>query len=564
MGEEKEENNSRYPKTYVITAAQATQSKEHANEYGEDETKGAPNIPLIENMDNYVEENYGESMILQMQGMDSSEIDMDVFFESRNDVYMNKNKLLRLETTREREKESIGEKIEGIEHKISKLKSELKDVEGGRLEQIAIREERLKSEIEQLEEKFKEIRDAGYFKGLHSKPLNQKCIVVDAIVPPQNVDPTTGRIDLSQTHYENTVIFAHSKQRLRCVPKSIGMKFPRLLMTTGAVTLPNYNTTNSKGDAAEENHKYGFVVVDVLGTKRYLPRIVPANEDGSFVDMGYLYEPDKEKKKIRTEALVLGDIHLGYENPDTMKANFEMMEYFEPRNVILHDALDGHSVNPHEQENKIRRAITFREGKLDIEKEFAYAYEVFINGMAKRFPHTNFYFVYSNHSNEFFERYLENNGFLDEPWNDNDFVAGLRQGFLHEENVVQRGLELIALKDRANKIKGKGLPKNIYCLDLDEGLIIKRNQLGAHGHRGMNGAKGTPKGMLEGYGCGVFGHFHAPSVDKDCAYVGTSSIIPLHYQKGQPGTSMPANAVLYENGLKQLLPIIIGKWNKSI
>jgi hypothetical protein len=184
--------------------------------------------------------------------------------------------------------------------------------------------------------------------------------------------------------------------------------------------------------------------------------------------------------------------------------------------------------------------------------------------MAKQFPETNFYFVYSNHSSEFFERYLTNFQFVDEPWNDTLFVSALRNGLLMEENITQKGLELIALDDKTNRLRGKRLPKNIHCLDLDEGFILNGYQLGVHGHKGKNGSKGSPSAMKEGYGKIISAHTHTPEINGDCITVGTSSIIPLNYQKGQPGTSMPANAVLYENGLAQLLPIIIGKWNKDI
>ena len=48
MGEGEEEKiGSKYPKSYVITAAQAIQSERHAKFYGPDRTKGVPNVSLI-------------------------------------------------------------------------------------------------------------------------------------------------------------------------------------------------------------------------------------------------------------------------------------------------------------------------------------------------------------------------------------------------------------------------------------------------------------------------------------------------------------------------------------
>ena len=551
----KEGNSVTYPKTYIITAAQAIQSEKHANMYGEDDSKGAPNVRLIENMDSYAEMIHAETMILQMQGMDCEEIHMNDFFEDRADVYINKNKLARLEMQREREIEKIETQIEITEEKIERA-TDKKDTS---------RKKDLESSLKELEKEFQSVRDTTYFNSIGVIPLNEKVVVADLIVPPQNVDPTTGRLDIAQNQLGKTVIFAHSKQRLRCAPKSVGIKLPRLLMTTGAVTYPNYNTTNNRGDVAFGSHKYGFVIVDVLSSRRYLPRIVPAMKNGTFVDMGIEHRPGEKPKRMGVEALVLGDIHLGDDNPDTMKANYEMIDYFSPKNVFLHDALNGHSMNPHEREDTIKRAIAFREGRLDIKKEFSEAYDEFIKSMAKRFPRTNFWFVYSNHSPDFIRRYLTECQFIYEPWNDTEFTSALRAGLLKDQgsfekslelNPLQRGLELIAEEVRMK------LPHNVHFLSLNEGMILKGCQLGIHGHKGKNGARGSPNAMKEGYGKIISGHTHTPEINGDSYVVGTSSIIPLDYQMGQPGTSMPANAVLYSNGLIQLLPVIIGRWIK--
>ncbi len=58
------------------------------------------------------------------------------------------------------------------------------------------------------------------------------------------------------------------------------------------------------------------------------------------------------------------------------------------------------------------------------------------------------------------------------------------------------------------------------------------------------------------------GHTHSLEVNGGSISVGTSGIIPMPYQKGQPSTSTPGNAVIYEGGLAQGLPIINGRWRK--
>lgn len=521
------ENN--HGKTYVITAAQAIQSEKHARFYGGDRTKGYPHLKLITNMDRFAKKHNGETMILQMQGMSCDEVHLHPFFETRNDIYINKNKLARLEAEIEKERE----KQEWIKEKLIKR--------------------RLNFEVD--------VREADYFTNLIGvKPLNSKVVVADLIVPPQNKDPTTGRLDIPQNQLGKTIIFAHAKQRWRSVPKSMGRKYPRLLMTTGACTLPNYNQSNSRGDIAAWNHKFGFVVVDVVDGKRYFPRIVPALKNGTFVDMGIEYRPGQRPKKIPSvEAMVLGDIHYGDHDDLTMDANREMIEYFNPKNVFLHDAFNGHSTNPHEREDTIKRAIAFKEGRLDIKQEFEEAYDIFIEDMAKSFKKTHFWFIYSNHSPAFMRRYLTSCQFIKEPWNDTIFISQLREALLQKGDSIKRGLEMIAQES----VGRRGLPKNVHFLGLGEDKRILGYELSAHGHKGSGGSRGNPQNMKAGYGKGVSGHTHSPGINGDWYVVGTSSKIPLSYAKGQPGSQMPANFVMYPNGLCQLLPIIVGKWRKE-
>ena len=430
-----EENNSEYPKTYVITAAQGIQSNGHARFYGPDRSKGSPNIPLIKNIDRYARINEAETMILQMAGMSCEEMHLHPFFEKRGDIYINKNRLARLEAEIEMEREKIERKseryLERIESKIERLTLLRKE------EYVSELEEMLEDEEKEVEERLEEIRDADYFNVIGFRPLNNKAMVADLIVPPQNVDPSTGKLDLPQNQLGKTIIYAHAKQRWRSAPKSIGGKYPRLLLTTGACTLPNYNGSNDRGDNAFWNHKFGFVVVDIIDNKRYFPRIVPALKNGTFVDMGRLYAPGKRPKNIKAEALVLGDIHYGDHEKLTMSANYEMIEFFNPKNVFLHDAFNGHSMNPHEREDSVKRAIAFRRGRLDVKKEFEEAYDEFIGEMATEFPRTNFWFVYSNHSPDFIRRYLTSVQFVKEPWNDTDFVSCLRNALLREEDPIE-------------------------------------------------------------------------------------------------------------------------------
>jgi hypothetical protein len=74
--------------------------------------------------------------------------------------------------------------------------------------------------------------------------LNSKIGIIGLPEPSQNRDPTSGNMDLPN-RLEESIIFGHPKQRLKPSPKNQNGKFPRLVITPGCCTYPNYNATNT-------------------------------------------------------------------------------------------------------------------------------------------------------------------------------------------------------------------------------------------------------------------------------------------------------------------------------
>lgn len=381
------------------------------------------------------------------------------------------------------------------------------------------------------------------FKG--NKKLNEKISISDMTVPPQNVDPATGRERFVQR--ESSMIYAHPKQRLRAVPKS-NYKLPRLLITTGAITYPNYNENNHRGDAAARDHAYGAVVVEILGDKTYNVRHIRAQANGKFIDMGLRYDGNKDAGIAKVEALVLGDLHCGDEDTVVMSANFEMIEHFKPERLIVHDLMNGHSFNPHEKEKLMTRAYDFENKRLFLENELKGAYEM-LCGLSKAMGKRTVYVVASNHD-FFLDRYLEGGDFIKEPWNIK-MASRLIDKKISGENPVEVGI----------KMMGK-FPNNVKFLKLDDDLKVHGCQLASHGHKGLSGAKGSVRSRELAHGKSITGHTHVPEILRDTYIVGTSTDVDLRYTKGQASAWMAANAVLYAGGLIQLLPIVEGRWKK--
>jgi hypothetical protein len=519
MGEEKEVAN-KYPRTYVITSAQGIQNPHSARHYGRDPSKGGVNFPLLNNIERYVQDSSAELQICAVPGAYVNEIMIDSRLLGRGDVYIEKNARGRLERQIEREagRRKVGEE------------------KGAHIE----------------EHYFWKIPDIELVENMNviGKKLNSNACIMGIPEPSQNKDPLVGKKIFTSKYGGggNSFVMPHPKQRLAPVAKGQS-KYPKLMLTTGSVTHPNYNTTNRTGFIADECHEYGFAVVDVIDDKLYLPRIVPALKNGTFVDMGIQYAPGKDPQKVRAWAMKEGDAHVYEIDPLTDKANDEMIIYFRPRFYHVGDVFDSGSIGFHELDNELERMEKSRKNRNNLEEEL----EMVGNYLQKKSRLAKDGIVrvdYSNHDDMLY-RWIAKGAYRND--DKNRKMAHKIAGEFNSGDVI---LEVALRKVMGFKFK------NVEFLKPEDDVIYWGYQFGAHGHRGKNGARGSLKSLKEAYTKVVIGHVHQLEVDEGSMSAGTSSKIPMDYQKGNPSTSMAGNVVLYENGLAQALPIIRGRWKK--
>ena len=223
-----------------------------------------------------------------------------------------------------------------------------------------------------------------------------------------------------------------------------------------------------------------------------------------------------------------------------------MIDYFKPKRLFIHDLVNGHSVNPHEKNNLLKRTMDYEDGRLSIEEEFKVVHKE-LNRLAKRMKQGEVNIVYSNHP-FFIDRYLESGQFLKEPWNAKIAIK-LANAMLEGKNPVEYGIKMMG-----------DVPSNVNFLNLRDDYKVWGWQLGSHGHKGISGAGGSVRSREIGFGKSITGHTHAPEILRNTYIVGTSTRLDLPYTDGGMSRWLAANAVLYESGIVQLLPIINGKW----
>ena len=380
-----------------------------------------------------------------------------------------------------------------------------------------------------------------------SKKLNNNIYISDMVVPPQNVDPSSGRQRFVQT--DQSQIYAHSKQRFKVVASS-NNKLPKIMTTTGAVTHPNYNETNHRGDAARRDHTYGAVIVEIIDNNYYNLRHIKAQKDGKFMDFGMKFDGDSKPLQLKVDALVLGDIHVGDTDPSTRKANYEMIEIFKPKRLFLHDFVNGHSVNPYERKNLMTRAASYHQGRLSLEEELKECHKELCE-IATAMENQEVNVVASNHD-FFVDRYIQEGYFINEPWN-TKLALKLANAMIDGENPSEVGIRMAG-----------EIPKNVKFLKADDDYKVWGWQLASHGHKGISGSRGSVISREISHGKSITGHTHTPEILRNTIIVGTSTKLNLDYIKGSGSSWMAANALVYEGGFVQLIPIINGKWKKRV
>ena len=377
--------------------------------------------------------------------------------------------------------------------------------------------------------------------------LNSNLFLSTIKLSAKHIDPITGLDRIGQR--DGSFIFASPKQRLHMVATS-NIKLPHALMTTGAITKPNYQTDSYMSERtayiANHDHVMGALIVEIKDDNEYHYRQIQMSKDGSFVDLGVRYSTDTTKKESPI-ALVLGDWHAGETDPTVIDCTFDMLNQLKPEHVVLHDAFNGLSINHHEEGQQISMARRHARGQLSLEDEIQ-TLAADISKFAKN-GH-KIVMVKSNHDEFLCKHYLQKGKYTEDPHN-HRYALPLAIAMLDGNDPLQTAVEA--------KIADTSIKSKIKWLQRDDDFKLGGIQLGAHGDKGPNGSRGSLRSMEKAYDNSVTGHSHVPGILRGAWSVGTSSYLKLNYNQG-PSSWLQAHCLVYEDGSRQLINIVSGKW----
>jgi hypothetical protein len=383
---------------------------------------------------------------------------------------------------------------------------------------------------------------------LEDSDLNSNIFLSTIKLSAKHIDPITGLGRIGQR--EGSFVYASPKQRLKSSPVS-NTKLPHFLMTTGAITVPDYTSANYMSNRtayiAHHDHVMGGVIVEIGNADEYHFRQFQCDNKGRFIDLGVEYDGAKTKK-VRPEAFVLGDWHSGSTCPMAKSVWEDVCSEIKPKRLIMHDLFDGRSINHHEAQNIDSKAKRAESGHLNLQQELRLVARdlEYLTSLCDEVV-----VVKSNHD-EFLDRFLQKGDFKNDPYNYKIFLELALHYVNTSEDPLKYGVESLA------KLDVKCIDK-IKWLKRDQDLRIADIQLGAHGDKGANGARGGLQSMEFAYGNSVTGHSHSPEILRGAWQVGTSSHLKLGYNIG-PSSWLNSSCLVYPNGQRQLINAINGKY----
>ncbi len=368
-------------------------------------------------------------------------------------------------------------------------------------------------------------------------------------------------------------------------PSMDNQEYPHLNYSTGALTDPVYDgrryVQGRTDEIAHQDHVLGALILEKSDGHGFAPEIHVAGRyhirrieflsgEQGFSDMDVFYDGDTVKQE-QPEALILGDIHVGDTDATLLESLVNQVLRFNPKVVMLHDLMNGHSVSPHERDKLMTLAERAGAGMLDLRRELLQVV-AFVNALLRASPGARLVVAPSNHDH-WLTRYLESGQFMKEPHNTKiglELARAVQQGEDPLEYALTRlGVDWDRERDRdAEQVPHIDEPNRVVFLRLGESFKVgpdhRKVELGLHGDRGANGAKGSIRSFQRGVDRMVFGHTHTTEWYNGVMNIATSTRRVLPYSRGGLSSWMQTLALISAHGEAMPLELIDGRWYSDV
>lgn len=365
-------------------------------------------------------------------------------------------------------------------------------------------------------------------------------VLSDVKVSPTAATPLSGMNGI--TGVESCII-GHPRQHLKSLPVLEGYPH-KLLLSTGACTLPNY-TDSKSGKKGEFHHMLGFIIVELDGGDFHV-RQVNADDSGNFYDIhgraknGRIEALDEN---IEIEAAILGDIHVRHSDKKVTKVVFDLLDKLKPKKTIIHDISEMESILHWDEKDPFRLLQKEEAGTDNLEKEI----QEVIDWVGNHLKY-NLVVARSNHD-DMLDRWLKSTDWRKSP--NKKMYLKLSNILAENEEVYKKGILPYLIE--------KAYPECLITLSLDDSFRVCGWELAMHGHLGANGSRGGHVQFKNLNTKNIVGHGHHPHREDGHIMVGTLSHLRVGFNRG-PSSWMNGLCVIYPDSKAQLIHIINGKY----
>jgi hypothetical protein len=386
-----------------------------------------------------------------------------------------------------------------------------------------------------------------------------------------NTLPTATRpvSDLTSYARGSWMVVPHATVQLVSVPAINPRDQAFQVMSTGSVTRPRVIPRKS-GVKSIDRHRLGAVIVEFDETGAIFCRQLLANPTGGFQDLDVRVEHGVVTTGNRVRAVTAADIHsaklqrrnsiatFGYDPKTGAKTNISLIDLLRPEYLMLHDIHDQESRNHHNEDDVSADFEMAHRGRESVQEEIQRAVD-FIAGIKR--DDMQVIVVDSNHDIAL-ERYVREGRYRMDGQN---FRFGLTMDAAYHDaraqqvNAVDNELPVpkFSLLEWAMRHVDEKAMRGVDWVYDGGSLLIDGVQVGWHGFRGVNGAKGTVAGYARlGHPISI-GDKHSPSIMDEVYGAGVMQL-EHGYNKGPSGWAV-SHVVQYDHGLRALITLQNGK-----
>lgn len=372
----------------------------------------------------------------------------------------------------------------------------------------------------------------------------------DVRVQATAVHPLTGLESLTGA---SSGIVGHAQIAMRTIPTPQS-SLPKIMHTTGSCSVKNYSRTKM-GKKGWFHHSLGALVVEKEGGRFHM-RVINAAQDGSFYDLNRCYSPEGVESSPHIPALVTGDEHVRFFDPEVLDATYtrsdSIVRLLRPTFLVRGDVFDAYSCTPWHKGDVLKAYAKFVDDADNVEAELEDCREHIDATTPLEWDCTNV-ITYGNHD-DMLRRWLRD---TKQPDPKNALVYHeLMHKVLRQSRMSVHGAEIPNPLELW--MEGK-LSAPTRFLKVNDSFIVKGIELGMHGHKGANGARGSLAGMSRLGAKTMFGHTHSPGIEMGAYQVGTSTRLRLDYADG-PSSWFHTHGIVLPNGKRQLINLIEGQF----